>query len=224
MIPVLLPLYQHPAVDPAAWAVAGSGGRGVTVAVDGSFRDPAFVAALRELRAGGVTVLGRVDAGFAARPVADLFDEVAGWAGYPVDGVLLDQAPTSPFSLGPVAMAIRLAHRSGLPRVVLNPGLPPDPRYRGLGAAVCAFHGSWWEYQRWDADGARPGDGHLVHSVPPEEFDAAWELLRQRGAGFGLVTDRTPPEPYAGLPSWLSEPAWHGDAADTAGTSTRNGC
>lgn len=223
MTRILLPLYLHPAVDPAAWEAVATGGAGVTVVVDGPVDDPAVRAALARLAATRVNVIGRVDAGFAARPVSSLLEDVAAWARHPVGGVLLDQAPTSRFSLGAVALAARVARRAGLARVVLNPGIPPDPRYRDLGAAICTFHGPWQEYLRWAGDGARPGDGHLVHSVPATELAPAWALLRRRGAGFGLVTDRTLPDPYAGLPGWLSGCVPVGGGAGSGGRRMRSG-
>jgi len=54
---------------------------------------------------------------------------------------------------------------------------------------VCSFEGTWSAYQRWSGDGARPGDGHLVHDVPTALLTAARELLARRGAGFGVATD-----------------------------------
>lgn len=206
MTPILLPLYADPVLDPAAWqTAAGLAGRHpVSVVLGGAPPlGPEQVEAAARLIKAGATVLGRVDARFAAGPVADLLDDVEGWASHPVSGVFLDQTPTSRFSLGPVALAIRVAHRAGLSTVVLNAGVPTDPHYRELAAPVCTFEGPWAEYRRWSGDGSRPGDGHLVHSVPAGSLLAAWGLLRERRAGWGLVTDRAPPAPYAGLPSWL---------------------
>lgn len=216
MTPTLLPLYVHPAVDPAAWRAAataaggaarsgagatGAGAGDLTVVVD----DPGLGAdGPPRLAAAGVAVLGRVDLGFATRPIADLLDDVARWADAPVAGVFLDQAPTSPFCLGPVALAVRVARRVGLATVVLNPGVPTDPLYRDLGVPICTFEGTWSDYQRWSGEGSRPGDGHLVHSVPVDALPAARSLLRHRRAGFGLVTDLAPPAPYAGAPAWLT--------------------
>lgn len=200
MTPTLLPLYAHPSVEPAAWrAAAAAGGGELTVVVD----DPDLGTAVAELAKAGVAALGRVDAGFATRPVADLLDDVERWVSCPVAGLFLDRAPTSPFCLGPVALAVRMARRAGLSTVVLNPGVPTDPLYRELGVPICTFEGSWTEYRRWSGEGALAGDGHLVHSVPMGSLTVARSLLRQRRAGWGLVTDRTPPDPYAAAPSWL---------------------
>jgi hypothetical protein len=197
--PALLPLYVHPTVDPAAWRAAAGYRQALAVVVD----DPELTDPVAALTKAGVTTLGRVDTGFATRPVADLLDDVARWASSPVCGVFLDQAPTSPFSLGPVALATRVARRAGLSTVFLNPGVPTDPHYRNLGATICTFEGSWAEYRRWSGEGSQPGDGHLVHSVPAAALEAARALLRERAAGWGLATDRRPPAPYAGLPAWL---------------------
>ncbi len=202
MTPILLPLYVDPSRDPAAWRAAAELGRTATVVVDAPGPPTAALA-----RA-GVRVLARVDLDFATRPVDELESQVRRWARDPatgVRGVFLDQAPTSPFSFGPVARAARAARRAGLATVVLHPGVPTDRLYRRLQLPVCTFEGSWEEYQRWDGAGSFPGDGHLVHSVPAAGLAGAWALLRER-AGWGLVTDRCPPAPYAGAPGWLLAP------------------
>lgn len=201
-IPTLLPLYVHPAVDPAAWRHAAAAGAHLTVVVRHDGDDPAVAGVLSQLAAAGVATLGYVDTRFATRPVADLQAAVARWARCPVSGIFLDQTPTSPFSIGPVALAVRTARRGGL-SVVLNPGTVPDPLYRELGARVCTFEGPWQRYRDWSGHGSQPGDGHLVHSVPPECVAEARALLRQRRAGFGLVSDRAAPDPYADVPAWL---------------------
>jgi hypothetical protein len=204
----LLPLYVHPATDPQSWrhATAAAGATDLTVVVRHDGDDPAVAGALSLLAAAGIATLGHVDLRFATRPVAALRTAVAGWARCPVVGIFLDQAPTSPYSIGPVALTVRAARRAGLP-VVLNPAGVPDPLYRQLDSRVCTFEGPWDEYRAWSGEGSRPGDGHLVHSVPPAELPQARALLRRRRAGFGLVTDRTPPQPYDGVPSWLADAA-----------------
>lgn len=205
--PVLLPLYAHPSEESSAWRAAELTGAGLTVVValhhaDGY--DAELADAVAGLATAGVAALGYVDAAFATRPVADLLHDVVAWIDYPTAGIFLDKVPTSPFCIGPVAMAVRAARRAGLDTVILNPGAPPDPLYRDLGTAVCTFDGPWRDYQHWNADGSRRGDGHLVHSVPADRLPQAWALLRARGAGFGLATDRPGPDPYRRPPCWLS--------------------
>jgi hypothetical protein len=203
--PILLPLYVHPSEHPTAWRAAQDSGAALTVVAANRHggHDPELVDAMANLAAAGVATLGYVDAGHSTRPVADLLSDVAAWVDYPAAGVFLDQVPTSPFSIGPVAMAARAARRAGLDTVILNPGAPPDPLYRDLGAAVCTFDGPWSEYRGWNVEGSRRGDGHLVHSVPADRLPQAWAMLRARGAGFGLASDLAAPRPYNGGPSWL---------------------
>jgi hypothetical protein len=203
----LLRLDAHPLLAPAAWDALAAYGRDLTVVVNvahgpGSGRDPSYTAAMTALAGAGVHLLGYLDLAFATRPAAQLLADVGRWCGYPVSGVFLDHAPASPFAIGPVAVAVQAAQRAGLDLAVLNPGVPPDRTYRDLGTAICVFDGPWAQYRRWDGAGARRGDGHLVYAVPPAELPAARRLMAARGAGFGLVTDLAPPEPYAGLPAW----------------------
>jgi len=137
-------------------------------------------------------VLGRVDLDSGARSLADVLADVDDWRADGVAGLFLDRAPAGPAGVGPVALTIRLAARRGLHRVVLNPGAPADPLYRELGARICTFDGPWSAYRGWTGDGASPGDGHLVHTVPPTLLTAARRLLARRGATFGLATNASP--------------------------------
>ncbi|MEU7866117.1 spherulation-specific family 4 protein [Dactylosporangium sp. NPDC049140] len=206
-VPTLLPLRAHPLARPYAWEIVASHGQAFTVVVDvaggpGSGRDPLWTTAMSRLAAAGVRLLGYVDIDYGTRPVAQIRADVYRWSGYPVRGVFLDHTPVSPYAIGPVAVVAQSAARADLPEVVLNPGEPPDEAYRELGLPVCVFDGSWREYRRWSGEGARPGDGHLVHAVPPRKLDEAAHLQVSRGAGFGLVTDLGAPDPYADLPAW----------------------
>jgi hypothetical protein len=206
-VPTLLPLRAHPLARPHAWELIRAQGAALTVAVDvargpGSGRDPAYTAAMSRLAGAGVGLLGYVDLAYSTRPLTSVLADVDRWAGYPVHGLFLDRVPATPYAIGPVALAVQAARRAGLPELVLNPGTPPDPSYRELGLPLCVFEGTWLEYRHWTGEGARPGDGHLVHDVPPWDLDPAAQLQIDRGAGFGLVTDLGPPDPYADLPAW----------------------
>jgi hypothetical protein len=136
--------------------------------------------------------LGRVDLDWGGRSLADVLADVDIWREEGVGGLFLDRAPASSGGVGPVALTIRLAARRGLHRVVLNPGVPTHPLYRDLGVRICTFEGPWSAYQGWAGDGVLPGDGHLVHGVPPALLTAARRLMGRRGAGFGLATDAIP--------------------------------
>jgi hypothetical protein len=219
-VTTLLRLDAHPLAAPHAWTALASHGADVTVVVNvadgpGSGRDASYTAAMGRLAAAGVRLLGYVDLEFATRPAAAVIADVHRWAGYPVQGVFFDRTPASPYLIGPVAVAVQAARRSGLPDAVLNPGAPVDRIYRDLDVAICVFEGSWEQYEQWDATGSQPGDGHLVHGVPFADLAAARQLLTARGATFGLVSDV--PQ-GCGLPTWVGRPTT-ADFAAAAGIS-----
>jgi hypothetical protein len=189
----LLSLHQNPLAYPEVWSAVETAGRGATVLLNmaagpGSELDPTWTTATQRLVRSGATVIGYVDLGFGARPAEQLRAELSHWAGYPVRGIFFDQAPTSPYSIGPVAVAVREARRLGFDTLLVNPGRPADSIYRGLGAVLCTFEGSWQEYLAGTMEGVRPGDAHVVHSVPWSEIGHAYELMQGRGARYGLAT------------------------------------
>jgi Spherulation-specific family 4 len=198
----LLSLHQHPLTHPEIWATVEAGGRDACVLLNipagpGSALDPTWTSAMQRLVRAGATVIGYVDLAFGARATEQLRAEINHWAGYPVRGLFFDQAPTSPYSIGPVAVAVRDARRAGLDTLLVNPGRPADSIYRGLGAVLCTFEGSWDEYLNGTMEGVRPGDAHLVHSVPYPRVQQAYELMRGRGARYGLATLEPALQPQA---------------------------
>jgi hypothetical protein len=158
-------------------------------------------------------VLGRVDLDWGGRSLADVLADVDAWRASGVEGLFLDRAPAGAGGIGPVALTVRLAARRGLHRVVLNPGVPTHASYRELGVRICTFDGPWSVYETWAGEGVRPGDGHLVHSVPAALLTTARRLMGRRGAGFGLATDAAPEVSAAGA----------GGAADTADSCRTSG-
>jgi hypothetical protein len=132
--------------------------------------------------------MGYVDLGYAARPIEAIRADLDEWGTQAVGGIFFDQAPTSPFSIGPVAMAVRAARRLGFDTILLNPGRATDSLYRGLGATVCTFDGDWTAYQNGPLDGVRPGDGHVVYGVPADALERCLDVMRARGAAWGIVT------------------------------------
>lgn len=189
----LLSLHLHPHAHPQAWSTIETVGVGATVLLNietgpGSGLDPSWTAATQRLVRAGVSLLGYVDLAFGARAPEQVNAELGRWSGYPVRGIFFDQAPTSPYSIGPVAVAVRSARRIGFDTLLVNPGRGTDSIYRGLGAVLCTFEGSWTSYRDGIDDGVLPGDCHLVHSVPLDQIEACHELMRRRGARFGLAT------------------------------------
>ncbi len=189
----LLSLHHHPLTHPEAWATIEVAGAGALVLLNlaagpGSGLDPTWTTATQRLVRAGAGLVGYVDLAFGARAMEQVRSELGRWAGYPVRGIFFDQAPTSPYSIGPVATALRAARRIGFDTLLVNSGRPTDSVYRGLGAVLCTFDGPWEEYQRANVQAARPGDAHLVHAVPADQIGLAHDLMRRRGARYGLAT------------------------------------
>jgi Spherulation-specific family 4 len=187
----LAPLPTPPVVDPVAWALAAAGGRRLVPVVDA-------VGDLDDLRAGLTRLivarsrpLARISLGYGTRTLIDIRDEIAWWAALPVCGFFFDHAPTSPYQVGPLAQAIRVARRARLGDFVLNPGIPVDPIYRDLPATICTFEGTWTQYRGRPADSFVPGDGHLVLDVPESDLSLARSMALARGAGLFLATGAT---------------------------------
>src|SRR5688572_16906959 len=189
----LLSLHQHPFTHPEAWDTIEVAGVGSIILLNiaagpGSGLDPTWTTATQRLVRAGAGLIGYVDLAFGARAIEQVKAELGRWAGYPVRGIFFDQAPTSPYSIGPVATAVRAARRIGFDTLLVNPGRPTDSIYRGLGAVLCTFAGTWDEYRVGTPEGVRHGDAHLVYAVPAGQMRAAHEMMRARGARFGLAT------------------------------------
>ncbi|MFD7168087.1 spherulation-specific family 4 protein [Streptomyces violascens] len=213
---LLVPLYVHPAEDPAAWqrlAEAADGLYGVVLnAADGpgAAPDPAFVEPARALRSAGVRVLGYVDLDYGARPPADVVRDVErhrDW--YGADGCFLDRAPADRTGLPFVRQAARAARRAGAATVVLNPGVHPAPGYLRIADLLVTFEGHWDTYV---SAFTRPGWAdrqpperlcHLVYGVPGALLPLALRTAGDRGAGVYCVVERELPNPWAALPPVL---------------------
>jgi hypothetical protein len=200
---MLLPLYVHPLVDPAAWEAVCRYSDRVTVIVNvhnGPAVDGAYDAVLDRLRRNWVRMLGYVDVDYGARPIGDVWADVAGWCRYRTAGVFFDRVPSAASSLGYVAQAVRAVRGT----VALNPGTTCAPGYAALADLVCTYEGPWSSYVDLARKRDLPCAAHLVYGVPTGELAAAHALLSSR-VSHGLVTDLDLPLPYAGLPSSLRD-------------------
>ncbi|MFC5722952.1 spherulation-specific family 4 protein [Streptomyces gamaensis] len=214
---LLVPLYVHPGVDPAAWeALAAAAPRlhGVVLnAADGPGPrpDPAFTAAAERLRGAGVTLFGYVDTGYGRRPPRAVAADVRRhrrW--YGVDGVFYDQAAAHPALLPRYRRLLIVARALGARTAVLNPGTHPDPGYAELADLLVTFEGSWESYTHvtvppWTR--AHPPERfcHLVHGVPPEHARAVARTAGGRGAGVHCAVPGRGANPWRHVPWTLRE-------------------
>ncbi|WP_367047032.1 spherulation-specific family 4 protein [Streptomyces sp. Je 1-332] len=210
---LLVPLYVHPAVDPAAWqalVAAAPQLYGVVLNVadgPGAAPDPAFAAASRTLRDAGVRVLGYVDTAYGERPldaVTDELDRHRAW--YGVDGCFLDQVASGRRELRDCRRMVRALRGRGADTVVLNPGVHPAPGYARAADLLVTFEGHWTTYlgsfaaPSWTARHPPEHFCHLVYGVPPALARLAGRTAVQRGAGVHCAVPGAGPNPWTQPP------------------------
>ncbi|MCX4820819.1 spherulation-specific family 4 protein [Streptomyces sp. NBC_01142] len=213
---LLVPMYVHPAVDPAAWrALVAAAPRlyGVVLNIDdgpGTAPDPAFADAARALRAAGVRVLGYTDTDYGRRParaVALDFERHRDW--YATDGFFLDQVAPDPAGLRHYRRLARAARARGGRTVALNPGVHPAPGYASVADLLVTFEGNWDAYRTapvapaWTADHPPETFCHLVHGVPTRLCGLAARTAELRRAAVHCAVAGHGPNPWSALPPAL---------------------
>src|SRR5215472_7440685 len=130
---------------------------------------------------------------------------------YDVAGVCFDRAAGTAEHLGYYAALSRYARDMGARVVLFNHGAHPLEAYAEHANLLGTFEGPWRAYlqlavPRWTR--SRPADKfcHVVHSVPPENYDHAFLLAMRRRAGSAYITDRRGSNPYDCLPAGGLEP------------------
>ncbi|GGX97559.1 spherulation-specific family 4 protein [Streptomyces hiroshimensis] len=220
---LLVPLYVHPAADPAAWSAlveAAPRLHGVVLNVadgPGARPDPAFGAVAERLRGAGVRLLGYVDTGYGHRPPRAVVGDIRRhrrW--YGVDGVFLDQAAAQAAHLPHYRRLVMLAKALGARTAVLNPGTHPDPGYARLADLLVTFEGTWETYRRaavppWTADHPPSRFCHLVYGVPPGRAAHVARTADGRGAGVHCAV------PGEGANPWRSVPCTDGPRPEAGG-------
>jgi hypothetical protein len=217
-VSLLVPLYVHPAEDPAAWHRLVSRAADTYAVVlnpasgPGRTADPAFAAAAAALRTAGARLLGYVDTDYGARDPARIAADLRRhqeW--YGADGCFLDQVTASPHGLPACRRLVRGLRRLGASTVVLNPGVHPAPGYARLADLIVTFEGSWSTYvsafsrPSWTTRQPPRRFCHLVYGVPRPLVPLAVRTARERGAAVcGPVTGDLP-NPWAGLTPALTE-------------------
>ncbi|MEU0374582.1 spherulation-specific family 4 protein [Streptomyces sp. NPDC006283] len=213
---LLVPLYVHPSVDPAAWRTLVDRAPvlyGVVLnAADGPGRTPdaAFARAARELRSAGVRVLGYVDTDYgrrSARAVAADYERHRAW--YDTDGFFLDQVAPDQAGVRHYRRLARTARAHGGATLALNPGVHPAPGYASFADLLVTFEGGWEAYRTAPAAppwtrGHPPGAFcHLVHGVPSGLSGLAARTAELRGAAVHCAVTGHGPNPWSSLPPAL---------------------
>jgi hypothetical protein len=209
---LLVPLYVHPAVDPAAWhALEGAAHDlyGVVLnAADGpgARPDPVYEQAAQRLRRAGVRLFGYVDTAYADRPAHTVYRDLRRHrAWYATDGVFFDRVASGARQVPYYRWLARTARLCGARTVVFNPGVHPDPGYARIADLLVTFEGSWDDYQHADVPSWTAGHPasrfcHLVYGVPRDLTARAGRLAELRGAAVHCAVPGLPPNPWQDVP------------------------
>lgn len=208
------PWYVHPAVAPQDWAWLASQRSSVSFAVvnvhngPGRDDDEYYPDALTGLR--GIRLLGYVPVDYGNRPVADVARDIAAWQRlYRVDGIMLDELPSTPQSLARCSQYADAARDAGVAFVAANPGVFPSSDHLGLFDVTCVFEGTaasyaGFEHPAWARDVPASRLWHLVYDCDPDHTAAVGVAAAGHGAGHVFVTDRSLPNPWLGPPTAVS--------------------
>ncbi|GAA2817672.1 spherulation-specific family 4 protein [Kitasatospora sp. CM 4170] len=216
---LLVPLYVHPAVDPAAWrAVAAADPHRIAAVVlnladgPGATPDHVFADAAEELREAGLPLLGYADTDYGRRPHAAVVNDVLTYRQrHGITGVYLDQVATHPSALPHYRRLATAARAAGCSTVVFGHGDHPDPGYAEVGLAdlLVTFEGDWTAYREmtlplWTGRHAAARFCHLVYDVPTEEAREAAALIAARRAAVGCAVPGTGDNPWSTVPHGLT--------------------
>jgi hypothetical protein len=212
---IAVPAYFHPDRAPAAWAalaamsdalvglIVVNPASGVGAEPDEAYRSLCESPRLRRL------IAGYVDSAYSARPLTAVVAEAAAYRRhYGISSVFVDQVTSGLQGVPHYRELGEELRKRGTRRLVLNPGVVPQPEYHDLADVIVTFEGPWTAY-RSDMAPIRTGPGrrsatwHLVHSTPVEHHVLSLRLAAARGASYAYVTERTMPNPWDELPaSW----------------------
>ncbi|MFD5466503.1 spherulation-specific family 4 protein [Kitasatospora sp. NPDC127059] len=216
---LLVPLYVHPAVDPAAWrAVAAADPTRIAAVVlnladgPGEVPDHVFAEAADELRAAGLPLVGYADTDYGRRPHAAVVADILTYRQrHDITGVYLDQVATHPGALAHYRRLATAARAAGCGTVVFGHGEHPDPGYAEVGLAdlLVTFEGDWDTYRAmtlplWTGRHAASRFCHLVYDVPAESAEDASALIAARRAGVGCAVPGAGENPWRTLPYGLT--------------------
>ena len=206
---------------PSDWNRAAVGGTGPAVMIlnpasgPGTAPNPEFRTAVQRAKANGSRVIGYIGTNYGLRPLwqSELYiRQYREW--YGVQGVFLDQSPTSGTAqIGYYRTLARYIHRlsPGAP-IWLNPGVYPDRAYMSVGSVVMAFEGSYQSYlglkvPKWARHYPPDRFAHTIYAATRHDLTDAVRLSIHRDAGYVFVTDDVTPNPYSALPSYWGHEA-----------------
>jgi hypothetical protein len=201
----VVPAYFHPALAAADWARLATTAGDLRLVVlnvangTGDSPDHAFFDVVREVQAGGAPVAGYVDSDYGRRPSEQILAELHRyWEWYGVRDVFLDRAASGIEYVRQYGMIAAQCRAFGANIVAFNHGTHPAPEYAEHADLLGTFLDL--DVPGWVHEHPADCFFHLLYQCPPEVAGPVEALAAERNVGSLYRTERTPPNPWAGLP------------------------
>ena len=209
----VVPAYFHPALAPADWAALARVASSLRLVVlnvangPGDVPDHAFYDVVRDAQSAGAPFAGYVDTDYGKKNADEVLRELQRyWEWYGVGNVFLDRCASGIEHL-PRYREIAVHCRAfGASIVALNHGTHPAPEYAEHADLLGTFEGALpafldLDVPRWVHNLPASRFFHLLYSTPVEVAGPINALAAERNVGSLYRTERTPPNPWAGLPA-----------------------
>ncbi len=227
---IMIPLYTYPGASWSAVAAIKQANPGVPVIAiinpnsgPGASADPNYVAGIRSLQAAGVTVLGYVPTGYTARSTSQVQSMVMDYKNwYPVTGIFFDEMANTAGSEGYYSALNAYAKSVGFTFTVGNPGADTMPSYVGTMDTIVIYENQGLPVASslagWHTSYAKGNFAMMAYGVPA--VDPAYPSTTSQYVGYIYITDESLPNPYNGLPVYLSAVASELVSATASTTTT----
>ena len=214
---LIAPFYVHPLESPSDWTSLVDGDLSCDFAIvnvhngPGETLDPAYEKALSN--GSRTPLLGYIPLGYGRRTSDDVIHDGRLWRDrYDVTNLFLDEAPAAPREDCDTIDLIAQLRRNGATHIVTNPGTCPSPDLVDASDITCVIETDWQAYRQAASSSAEelvdcdPSQlMHIVHGVPPHEYDKTVTMAKDLGADYLWVTDATLPNPWGRLPAEYAE-------------------
>ena len=211
---IMIPLYTYPGSTWSTVAAVKQANPGVPIIAiinpnsgPGASADPNYVSGIKSLQAAGVTVLGYVPTGYTARSLSQVESMVMDYKNwYPVTGIFFDEMANTAGNEGYYSALNAFAKSQGFTYTVGNPGADTIPSYVGTVDTIVIYENqglpSASSLASWHADYAKGNFAMMAYGVPA--VDPTYPSTSSQYVGYIYITDEGLPNPYNGLPAYLT--------------------
>ena len=210
---VIIPLYTYPGSAWASVIQAKTAHPHVPIIAvinpdngPGASLDQNYASGIQALRSAGITVLGYVYTGYAARPAASVIADIDSYKGwYNVSGIFLDQMSNAVGHEGYYSSLNTYAKSLGFALTVGNPGANTIPSYVGTVDMMIIYESaglpSLSALAGWHTDYAKSNFATISYGI--SSVNQTFIASASKYAGYVYLTSGNLPNPYGSLPSYF---------------------